>query len=145
MYTPAGTQPQYEVKLSNASISSEYYITPLPQVTGYTFSANAQNIGTDPLTNVTLIIDINTGLFTDSGSTPSLAPSSTVTLSMLSPFTPIDTGLYNVDYSLTVTESESNLNNNSATNVFEISDTVYARKMVLIRVHLDLHQAAQGF
>ncbi|MCH8318309.1 MAG: hypothetical protein IIA88_07400, partial [Bacteroidetes bacterium] len=119
--------PQFDVSINNPSVFPRYFMTPFSQVSGYTFNANALNSGTDIISNPKLNIDVNTGLFVDSASTTvSLAAGDTTFLFTSNLFTPVVTGTYNVDYSLSITETETNLLNNTGISSFVVTDSVYS-------------------
>ena len=119
--------PQFDVSSNNSSVFPRYFMTSFSQVSGYAFNANAINSGTDIISNPKLNIDVNTGLFVDSASTTvSLAAGDTTFLFTSNLFTPVVTGTYNVDYSLSITETETNLLNNTGISSFVVTDSVYS-------------------
>ncbi len=119
---------QYDIEIGDANTNSEYTIIPLKQIFPVNFSANAANVGFDTLTNITLNVDVNSGLFTDNISKDTLLSGEDTVLTTPNYFTPIATGIFNVNYSLSVNEIETDITNNTDSLSFEVSDTIMARE-----------------
>ncbi len=120
----------YDGSIQATTDLSEYTQTPLPQSPSIPLEASVYNNGAQPLTGLTLNVDIYDATSTNvysASSTPITLNSGLFATLNVSGYTPLTTGTFEVVYHLTATEVDQNENNDTLTQTFTISDTVYAR------------------
>ena len=119
--------PNYDVRIDNPN-TYDYTLLPLSQAQGMGFSARIKNIGALTVSNPKLNVNINSGLYSDNSSIPSLNAKDTATFRSVAPFNAPAAGTYTVDYKASVSNAESSLSDNSAQSQFQVSDSVMARE-----------------
>ena len=125
------TNAEYDLAVTSTywgTAGLNYYQIPLTQVAPIDFSSNVTNGGTLSMTNATLNVDINSGVYTGTsvGSTiPSLASDS---LFATVPFTPTANGTYNVTRTITTAVADDVPSNNAMAPIsFTVNNYIYAR------------------
>lgn len=126
------TNPDNDISLSEptwGSLGVNYYQIPTSQVAPIDFSVIAQNDGTATQTNVMLNVDVNSGAFTGSSAGTNIAPNTSDTLELTTPYTPAATvGTHNVTWDITQTQVDDVPSNNQLTAFsFDVTDYIYAR------------------
>jgi hypothetical protein len=123
----------YEAGVSTATPWSVYSIIPLNQQPSFTLSADVDNNGSQAVTGVVLtadVYDLATNNVYNSSSTPlgSLAAGSSSNLTTNGTFTPTAEDFYDVYYSVTINEADSDPSNDTLYGgSILISDTVMAK------------------
>jgi hypothetical protein len=119
----------FDISLSNAN-TYEYPVSPLKQGFPFaSFSGKIANTGGDTVNGAKLDININSGAFTTSATSPTfLLASDTVLLTTITPFVPVAIDTYKVAYTASINETEANLADNTLNNYFVIADSVLARE-----------------
>jgi hypothetical protein len=123
----------YEAGVSTATPWSVYSIIPLNQQPSFTLSADVDNNGSQAVTGVVLtadVYDLATNNVYNSSSTPlgSLAAGSSSNLTTTGTFTPTAEDFYDVYYSVTINEADSDPSNDTLYGgSILISDTVMAK------------------
>ncbi|MBN4062409.1 choice-of-anchor J domain-containing protein, partial [Bacteroidales bacterium AH-315-I05] len=129
-----GDQAQFDAAIDAVPMHqyAEYSLIPLSQVETYTFTADLKNNGVQTVTNATLNVSVNqafVGNVYTGASTPiaSLASGVIQTASVTTPFTPADTGVYTIDYIVSITETDGNTTNDTMTETLMVIDSIFSR------------------
>ena len=121
----------YDLEVENTywgSVGLNYYMIPNTQIAPIDFTAKVKNIGDSPLTNVSLGVNVNTGLFVGTSPAGTINSLSSDSLVLSTQFTPAGNGTYAVDRSLNMTETDDvPLNNPISDFTFSVVDYIYAR------------------
>ncbi len=117
----------YDIMLRDPKVISDYFMVPLNQTQAISFGANVINKGAMDATGVTVDVDINGGLFSTSGSLATLASGDEATIVASENFVPDAVGTYRIDFLASMSEPETNLQDNSGYQEFIVSDSVYAK------------------
>jgi len=120
--------PAYNASLDVMLMSHAYYMMPVSQVQPVTFKGVVSNVGADTINGVTVSGSISPPGFPLSGSVTQILPTVTDTVTITTTVTPNATGLYMGDFTVSITESDTILDNDSAHIQFEVTDTVMARE-----------------
>jgi hypothetical protein len=105
-----------------------YYKTPISQIRPWNFEGTVKNIGNLAQTNVTLDVEINSGLFSSSSTGVNVSPDDEVVLTTIGTFTPPAVPAnYNVVFNVLANEVDDNPTNNQITKVYEVTEFIYAR------------------
>lgn len=141
----------FDASILSAPSWSEYTIIPESQQPSLSLSAEVDNNGSSPVTNVVLSAEVLDGsmspVFT-SNSLPLalLAPSTTSTLSTTNNFTPTAQDTYTAFYSVSIAETDANPNNDTLTGgSVIISDTTMARDNSTVSGALGIGAGTQGY
>lgn len=106
-------------------VGYQYSRTPLTQVQPVVFRAGVKNQGSSDLTDVKLVLDINSGDATETSPAVTIASQQVDTLE--ASFTPTAVGQYNVARALEMAETDDNPSNNDIPSVsFEVTDFIYS-------------------
>ena len=123
----AGT---YDVDMT-ATNAPEYTIYPTSQFTPYTFSGVIDNVGPTAVTNATMNVVVNDGITNvwtgASAPVATIAVGADAAVSTTTSWTPVTTGIFDLLYTASITETDMNLLNNEDSLSVEISDSVFAR------------------
>jgi hypothetical protein len=106
-----------------------YYQIPQSQIQPLNFHGFVENIGYTAQTNVVMNVDVNNGasVYTGTSNTVgTMAVGVTDSLGVVNSFTPSSLGVHTVTYSVSQTETDDDLSNNTRTASFTVTDTVYA-------------------
>ncbi len=118
------------VKRPSFDADIEYYQIPQNHIQAQNFHAWVSNIGYTDQTNVTLDVDVNDGsssVFTGSSApVATLAVGNEDSLAITTSFTPSGMGTYTVTFSASQDETDDEPTNNTATDSYEVTDSVYA-------------------
>lgn len=121
---------------------SEYTAIPLSQVNPLTPSALVANLGPNPVTNVTVDVNIYDGtnaiVFSTSMNQASLASGASTTLTATSSFTPTATDFYLAEYVVSINEVDDIPGNDTIITAIEITDSLYARDFFYLTGNTDL-------
>lgn len=123
------TKPDYDLVFTYDSYHTQAYQysrIPLAQVAPIVFRTGVRNQGTQTLTGVKSVINVNSGATIAESSAISLAAGAVDTLEVS--YTPSALGTYSVAKSLVLTETDDNLTNNVIPNAttFEVTNYIYA-------------------
>ena len=121
------TIPPYDANLLSIVPSSYYYMIPQSQIQPMGFSGLVKSEGTATITGVTLNALVN-GTTNLTGSLASISSAVIDTVTLSSTYTPTSIGVYNNEFNVSISETDPNLLNDSATYAYEVTDTVYARE-----------------
>ena len=141
----------YEAGVSTATPWSVYSIIPLNQQPMFTFSADVDNNGSQAVTGVVLtadVYDLATNNVHNSSSTPlgSLAAGSSSNLTTNGSFAPAAEDFYDVYYSVTINEADSDPGNDTLYGgSILISDTVMAKDDGVITSTLGIGAGVTGY
>jgi hypothetical protein len=141
----------YEAGVSTATPWSIYSIIPLNQQPSFTLSADVDNNGSQAVTGVVLtadVYDLATNNVYNSSSTPlgSLAAGSSSNLTTTGTFTPTAEDFYDVYYSVTINEADSDPGNDTLYGgSILISDTVMAKDDGIITGNLGIGAGVTGY
>lgn len=141
----------YEAGVSTATPWSIYSIIPLNQQPTFTLSADVDNNGSQAVTGVVLtadVYDLATNNVHNSSSTPlgSLAAGSSSNLTTNGSFTPTAEDFYDVYYSVTINEADSDPGNDTLYGgSILISDTVMAKDDGIITGNLGIGAGVTGY
>ncbi|MBW8051557.1 MAG: PKD domain-containing protein [Cytophagales bacterium] len=117
-----------ELALDSISIW-EYTLTPAAHAAPITFGGRVVNNGLNPQSGTVLNVDITgNGSFSGSSTPPVNIPfAASQNLTISTTYTPPWQGIYNVDFIVTQDSTDCVPGNNTLSNSFEVTDTVYAR------------------
>jgi len=115
---------QYNEELSSGE--GTYWETPLAQVKPLTMAADISNIGINSASNVGLSVDVNSGSFTSTSATATLAAGDVQNFAVANSFTPSAVGNYTVDFTTAMDSVDDEMANNSFSTSFDVTDSVYA-------------------
>jgi Secretion system C-terminal sorting domain len=141
----------YEAGVSTATPWSVYSIIPLNQQPSFTLSADVDNNGSQAVTGVVLtadVYDLATNNVYNSSSTPlgSLAAGSSSNLTTTGTFTPSAEDFYDVYYSVTINEADSDPGNDTLYGgSILISDSVMAKDDGIITSTLGIGAGVTGY
>jgi hypothetical protein len=127
------TNADYDLAVTSTYWGTEflpYYQIPLAQVAPIEFTANVFNGGVAPMTNTSLNVNVNTGLWTGSSTPVSVSPLASDSLVVSTLFTPGNTTptTYTAVRTLTSADVDDVPTNNAMPNlVFSTTNHVYAR------------------
>ncbi|MEI7597104.1 MAG: choice-of-anchor J domain-containing protein [Bacteroidota bacterium] len=121
----------------NKTPTSEYVIIAKSQATYSEFNADVRNNGYLNLTNVSLNVNINNGLYNQSNVISTLAPGAISTINIASAFDPASypSDTFNVVYTASCDEADVMLANNKDTMSIIVSDSVMSRESGLIDIN----------
>ena len=131
--------PSYDASLDEIIVGSTgsyglplaYYQIPISQVSPINFSGVVSNIGTSDF-NATLTADLP-GAFNSSSNAVNILSGTQDTLIITDALTPpAAVATHTVDCSVSITENEDELGNNSVSHTFEVNNFIYARDMGVI-------------
>lgn len=138
----------YDGALQAATDLSEYTQTPLGQAPSVPLEASVLNDGAQTLTGLTLNVDVydafSTNVYSASSAPVSLNSGATTTLSVPN-FTPSSTGEFEVVYHLTANEVDQDENNDTLTQSFIVTDTVYARDSGVLSGSIGIGAGVVGY
>lgn len=123
------TKPDYDLLFTydfHHTEAYQYSRIPLAQVAPIVFRTGVKNQGTETLTGVKSVINVNSGATINESSAISLAAGAVDTLEVS--YTPSALGTYSVAKSLVLNETDDNLTNNVIPNAttFEVTNYIYA-------------------
>jgi parallel beta-helix repeat protein len=117
----------YDVRLTDPKVISDYFIVPINQVQPISFGASVINKGALDVTGVTIDMDVNGGVFSTSGSVASLASGEKAAIFGSDSYVPDAVGTYGTDFLASINEPETTLHDNAGYQEFYVSDSVYAK------------------
>ncbi len=131
---------QYDIKLTQTYLPSPYAEIPISQVIPWDFSVQIQNVGSLPLTNVRLAVQIHNitqdiPLLDDQGSIGAIEymnPSAVENIHNGLYYLPDQLGIYRVVYQLSADQLDQDEANNSDTLYYHINQEYLARDMVFL-------------
>ncbi|MFH0866084.1 MAG: T9SS type A sorting domain-containing protein [Bacteroidota bacterium] len=145
------TKPNFDVALTTVSNPNEYVVKPLAHYTSapLTLAATAKNMGANTINNVFMNVNVyNLSTLTlvqatTSNTLASLAVNATGLLTASTPFTPpADTGIYYIEYIVSMQQTDADKSNDTLFRGFWISDSLFARSDEMYTGFLD---GALGF
>lgn len=119
----------YDLKMVTAKLPLLSKVK-LKHVNPITLGATVSNEGIENFGQWRVVANVTPGNFADSSGLNSLAAGVAQQLSFTNTFTPTQTGLYNINYTakaLSATQVEVDLDNNSISTEFEVTDSTMAR------------------
>ena len=139
-----GEAVQYDASLFESSISNPYAYTPIDLVSDVFFVAKITNVGTKKIAEATI-----TGKASASTSTTvrtDINPSDTLTVRDVLPITFAPLGELTADFTISITENDEELGNNSFSDVFvtEVTDYFYSRIDTFIPNNMTPFPAVNG-
>jgi len=139
----------YDAAITAVTPLSEYSKIPINQHSSFSLKATIKNNGILSITNVVLQANVYDGLnnLVFSSSSPALATLATGATSVLTtttPFIPATINNYRVDYSVSISETEQDLTNNTGSDSINITDTVYARDQGVLATILGIGSGNGG-
>ena len=124
---PSVQAQTYDANLDSVYIvNGEYTMTPLHHCDTFKFGGVVKNDGTGTITDVK--VDITRGSsFQDSLNFSSISTGAADTSLSATGFLPSAIGDYKVNFSTSISETETDFSNNNDSLEFEVTDTIYAR------------------
>ena len=123
-----GQTASYDASLDSSYRNSGFYtMIPLHHCDTFRFGARVANVDTDTLTNVSVSVSVEN--FSESISLGTLAPSETSIGETSAGYLPTTTGVKNIYFNTSATETETSYANNYDTMSFEVTETVYSRDL----------------
>ena len=121
--------PPYDAGMMSISIEPYYYLTPAIQIDSFTFSGSVKNAGLNTINNLTLDVDVDAGLFTDSISVSSVPSFDTIFLTVPNSFMPVSNGTFNAEFTVNIDSTDGEPTNDTLSRIFYFNpnDSVYAR------------------
>ncbi|MDX1939512.1 MAG: T9SS type A sorting domain-containing protein [Saprospiraceae bacterium] len=106
------------------------YATPVSQIDSVFFALSILNNGKLPQTNVKVKVDVegdNGDMFTATEDVGDIDPSDTLDLIFEETFVPSGTGIYIYDYTITQTEADNVISNNTRSGAFIVTEGLYSK------------------
>lgn len=133
--TDVDPRPAVDLRVNSFFATATTALCPLDQVDPIYFLADVSNIGSQDQDSVVLTATVekdDTEIFTASYDYGVIQSDSTIENQLFAEsFTPTETGIYKVTYSLAGTNADEVPNNNEKTHFFIVTDSTFARSLTL--------------
>ncbi len=119
-----------DMEIQSISYNNGYIQVPAGHQQPFQFEAQVRNAGGFPQNNVVLSTSVNQLLFNSATDTlPVVDPAQQLTMVIPGEFTAPSRGVYNAEFVLTQQQEDEVPQNNLATAIFHVTDTVYSRSL----------------